>query len=369
MEKSAKIRKLLTSMLEASLRDNKTRLPTERKLAATLRVSRSTIVKVLSSLELDGFIERRQGSGTYIVDPSAAKDITIGLVFEIPFHKAPGHFDLLYRGLSAQAEKMGVKLQAFESVREELSQSLEGIPVMKAISAGLLDGILVCTRLSVDIVAALGAKLPLIMLGNDLSQGRVISVVSDHYRTGFIAVRHLLANGHRRIAYISDYLKHPVAYAQLSGARCALEPEGLDIADSDCLETLVNTETFRQNVESFFAHSDHTAAFVRHDITAAQLIRALKKTGRRVPDDFSIVGVGTYHSGFNVDLDLTSIDSGYDRMCEIALGTIVANIRRIKGENAELPFGDSHLYTVNPKLVEGETVRDLCETTAEKCCS
>jgi DNA-binding LacI/PurR family transcriptional regulator len=95
----------------------------------------------------------------------------------------------------------------------------------------------------------------------------------------------------------------------------------------------------------------------------------LKKIGKRVPEDFSVIGVGNYNSGFNSELELTSIDSGYTQMCEIALKNIVAKVKRIRGENIELPFGNSQLYTVEPKLVPGETVRSLCETTTEKCCS
>jgi GntR family transcriptional regulator of arabinose operon len=369
MKKAEKIKELIAEMIQSFNKRGLNRLPTERSLSVKFGVSRDTVVKALTSLEMDGYVERRQGSGTYIVDSSAHKDITIGLVFEIPFHKAQAQSDLIYRGLSFWAETLGVKLQAFESVREELKQPIDTIPVMKATTAGLLDGILVCTRLSAGIAAALSAKLPLIMLGHDLSQGRVTSVVSDHFRTGFIGACHFLSSGHRRIAYISDYLKHPVAYAHLSGARCAMELENLTISDDDCLETLVNAETFIKNVESFFAKGNHTAALVRHDVTASQLIRTLKKIGKRVPEDISVIGVGNYNSGFNSELELTSIDSGYSQMCEIALKNIVAKVKRIRGENVELPFGNSQLYTVEPKLVPGETVRNLCETTTEKCCS
>ncbi|WP_353081206.1 GntR family transcriptional regulator [Tessaracoccus lapidicaptus] len=43
-------------------------LPTERDLAELYGVSRITIRQALSGLEADGFLERRQGSGTFVAD-------------------------------------------------------------------------------------------------------------------------------------------------------------------------------------------------------------------------------------------------------------------------------------------------------------
>lgn len=47
------------------------RLPTERALAETLGVQRSTVRERLSALEHLGVLERTQGSGTYVSPPSA----------------------------------------------------------------------------------------------------------------------------------------------------------------------------------------------------------------------------------------------------------------------------------------------------------
>src|SRR5436309_10886821 len=47
-----------------------TRLPPERTLARRLSVSRSTVVAALDSLRNDGWLERRQGSGTWVRRPA-----------------------------------------------------------------------------------------------------------------------------------------------------------------------------------------------------------------------------------------------------------------------------------------------------------
>lgn len=53
------------------------RLPTERQLAEALGVSRPTLRQALELLQKDGLIERRQGSGTYVVEPRVLVDVRV----------------------------------------------------------------------------------------------------------------------------------------------------------------------------------------------------------------------------------------------------------------------------------------------------
>src|ERR687898_2193125 len=46
-----------------------TRLPSEPELAAELQVSRATLREALRAMELEGFLRRRQGSGTFVAEP------------------------------------------------------------------------------------------------------------------------------------------------------------------------------------------------------------------------------------------------------------------------------------------------------------
>ncbi len=48
-------------------------LPSVRRLAASLRVNPATVVQAYRTLEAEGFVEMRQGSGTYIRDIGAVR--------------------------------------------------------------------------------------------------------------------------------------------------------------------------------------------------------------------------------------------------------------------------------------------------------
>lgn len=54
------------------------RLPAERTLAATLKVSRSTVVAAYELLEGEGWLERRQGSGTWVRHPGRHVPVPYG---------------------------------------------------------------------------------------------------------------------------------------------------------------------------------------------------------------------------------------------------------------------------------------------------
>ena len=50
-------------------------LPSVRQLSAELRVNPATVVQAYRELEGDGFVERRHGSGTFVLEiPQPAKD-------------------------------------------------------------------------------------------------------------------------------------------------------------------------------------------------------------------------------------------------------------------------------------------------------
>jgi len=48
-------------------------LPSVRRLASQLRVNPATVVQAYRTLEVEGFVEMRQGSGTYIKDIGTAR--------------------------------------------------------------------------------------------------------------------------------------------------------------------------------------------------------------------------------------------------------------------------------------------------------
>jgi GntR family transcriptional repressor for pyruvate dehydrogenase complex len=70
------------------------RLPSERKLAEQIRVSRSVIREAMKVLKVRGLIEARPGSGTYIREPQVA-DVSAPVGLMLSMRQVPGRFSNL----------------------------------------------------------------------------------------------------------------------------------------------------------------------------------------------------------------------------------------------------------------------------------
>lgn len=87
-------------------------LPSVRQLAATLRINPATVVQAYRALETDGFVEMRQGAGTFVHDLGAGRRT----------QERRSAARRLVRELLAEGGRLGISPQDFAAVlRDELT--------------------------------------------------------------------------------------------------------------------------------------------------------------------------------------------------------------------------------------------------------
>jgi GntR family transcriptional regulator len=91
-------------------------LPSERRLAQDLKVSRPTLRAVIDELVREGLLLRRHGSGTYVAEPKIALPLTMTSFSE----------DMARRGMRPSSRVVGFELQ---SAGAKLGQRLQISPV------------------------------------------------------------------------------------------------------------------------------------------------------------------------------------------------------------------------------------------------
>ncbi len=92
-------------------------LPSVRQLAAKIRVNPATVVQAYRDLETEGFVELRQGAGTFVRD--VATDRRAG--------ERARQATRLVRQMVAEAGRLGVPAKdLLEAVREELGPGAGG---------------------------------------------------------------------------------------------------------------------------------------------------------------------------------------------------------------------------------------------------
>ena len=116
-------------------------------------------------------------------------------------------------------------------------------------------------------------------------------VTADNFRGGFIATRHLLERGHRRIAVVTGPAKLSSSIQRLEGYKAALQDEGVKFSESLVIEGDYQAKGGYASASAFLSMNPRpTAVFVCNDLMAIGLMEAFEQYGVSVPKDCSIVG-------------------------------------------------------------------------------
>ncbi|MBU6259984.1 MAG: LacI family DNA-binding transcriptional regulator [Burkholderiales bacterium] len=163
---------------------------------------------------------------------------------------------------------------------------------IETLRARRVDGIIVLScRLGDSALAVHAQSLPVVVTGRGVGGAGICALNFDNFEGGRLATEHLLALGHRRIAFIAGDSRHPDARERQRGYRAALQAAGLAYDPA-----LVVPGQFFE--ESGYAAAERlvqggapfTAVFAANDQMAFGAALALHRHGRRVPDDVSLVG-------------------------------------------------------------------------------
>lgn len=129
-----------------------------------------------------------------------------------------------------------------------------------------------------------------VVFGGQLPGQRYCSVGSDNHKGGERATSHLLRLGRRRIAFMGD-TEAPEISQRYKGYLAAHRAVGIDVDARLVLRVDFDVESAEAAVNGLLARGvEFDGVFGANDLIALGSIRALLKSGRRVPDDISVVG-------------------------------------------------------------------------------
>lgn len=174
-----------------------------------------------------------------------------------------------------------------------------------------------------------GCTVPLVLIHTpaDVFAGRFPSVACNNHQGIGLAVDHLVAQGHRRIAFAHDgFGEMPF---RLAAFQAHMTRHGLTVGADDVLEVLA-----REAIDEYLSAPRHTAIVSGHDWVAANLIDAAPRHGVRIPEDISIVGFDSTSFCNELRPALTSVSQPLSIMGRCAAEMLV---KRINGETIHHP--------------------------------
>ncbi|MBB2921810.1 LacI family DNA-binding transcriptional regulator [Cellulomonas cellasea] len=174
--------------------------------------------------------------------------------------------------------------------------------------------------------AAADAGIPCVMVDPvDLDDPDVVSVGSTNWAGGRTATEHLLALGHRRIAWVGGPETSAAARERFHGYRAALDSAGVDLEPGLVRHGPFSVDTGRAcGHELLSAPHPPTAVITGDDEIAVGVLGAARALDVPVPGRLSVVGFDDTPQAAWTTPPLTSVHQPLRGMGRVAVETVLA---------------------------------------------
>ncbi len=135
--------------------------------------------------------------------------------------------------------------------------------------------------------------VPIVLINNHSEYGGryTYSISVDNQHGGYLATRHLIRLGHRRIAYVSRPADHRSNLDRQAGYGQALVEAGIPLDLALVVTGNGRVDGGEQALPQLMALQDvPTAVFCYNDLTAIGMLRAAQAVGLAIPQDLAVVG-------------------------------------------------------------------------------
>ena len=310
------------------------RLPSEALLCDRFQVSRITIAKAIQTLQQDGLVSRRAGSGTFIEQPTClSSSLSFGLL--IPDLGTTEIFEQICQGIMRSTKASSHSLiwgnsagpnennegAAERLCQQYIEQRVAGVffaPIEYARSNDVLNR-RIATRLT-------QAKMPVVLLDRCIEhyplRSRFDLVGIDNHSAGFVITKHLIDTGARNIVFAALPNAASTVEARLAGYHEAIKQSPRKTAGS------VVTGNFEDStfVNSILSQEKPEGFVCANDVTAARLMQTLVHLGAKIPGEIKIAGIDDVTYAKYLPVPLTTIKQNCAEIGAAAMATMLERL-------------------------------------------
>lgn len=277
------------------------KLPTEQELCDLYHVSRQTIRLALTVLAEEGYIRKRQGSGSYAIPPALRnqnKEFAIILSSDSEY-LYPSILMSLQTAIRQSGNRSSLYLTQADVLKERY--------ILESILHSSVDGIFIegiqtnLPNLNIDLLEQLIAKNRQITFLQhpyaELSQ--VSSIRMDDFYGGYLIGKYLLSKHHRQLATLFqiDSLTGTERYA---GLTAALKDSRIFVSsDHACWYTTRQYSALQKKQDNSFLKEfiqnqllPCSCIICQNDEIAYWLVKELTASGYHIPVDMSVISFG-----------------------------------------------------------------------------
>ena len=189
-----------------------------------------------------------------------------------------------------------------------------------------VDGIIVtASRVGAQYVPLFShMQVPIVLLNNQHPSQFAHSVMIANVQASLDATRHLIALGHRRIAYLGDRYGYQSDAERYTGYRQAVEERDLPFEPLLVAHGDGKPEGAETAIADLLAlPQPPTAVFCYNDLSALGAMRQIRNRGLRIPADISVVGFDDLYISQYTDPPLTTVRQPMRQMGRMAMETLL----------------------------------------------
>ena len=168
-----------------------------------------------------------------------------------------------------------------------------------------------------------------VILDEDVEGAKGSKVFIDNRKAGYIATKHLIEAGHRRIAVLFGPELMMSTRERLAGCRAAVADSKTQVSLTSLLFGDYSVDHGRRAAERLLATRDGaTALIAANDTTAIGAIEVFSREGVQIPQDLSIIGFDDVSPFHLFNPPLTCIRQPVENMGRRAVELLVAGLTK-----------------------------------------
>lgn len=326
MKKQETVRNCL--LKELSQMNPNDRVSSRVDLCRKYGFSRTTIDLALNGLIEEGYLYTKHGSGTYMAQK--AFDLLVAKKKQeervsnwgvIVPNMARDVYPFFLLGIEDYCRGKNINLIVCNTKHDPVEQNRYAF---RMIDSGA-DGVILfpANTTNIDVsgpCAILDAKIPLVLCYRYIEMADDIPFVSTNdFYGGYIATKHLISHGYRKIVFAS-FKRYKTTMDRYLGYAAALIENNISIDRDLVLSDLESSESpnagealYKAARELIRRRDDVDAFFCYNDRAAVRIVSAIRDEGKRISDDIGVIGYDNSALCTAGEVHLSSVDfKSYD---------------------------------------------------------
>jgi LacI family transcriptional regulator len=253
---------------------------------------------------------------------AARRTFMIGLIVPDLMHS---FFAEIAKGVSTAIRPLGYDVVICNSEEDSSFESSE----IDRLLGRQVDGLILASAQPPDSTAVFerieGRGVPYVLIDRRFGQVNANYVGTDDEAIGRMATGHLVERGCRRIAHIAGQPR-VTGSGRLDGYRETLRAAGMPMPDEYVAEAIDDATGYEAARRLLALPAPPDGIFGYNDPTAAGAMKAILESGRRIPQDIKVIGVGNVHYSDLLRVPLSTIDQSSARIGTEAADLLMKSI-------------------------------------------